>query len=40
MLYFKSRKLARDFANGSKKVVDLGSTAAEGRRWAVKVLLK
>lgn len=39
MLFFETRKLARDFAGRSgNKPVDLGSDADLGRRWAVKVL--
>ena len=42
MMYFKSRKAMRDFANKSgKKSIDLakGESAVEaGKRWAVKIL--
>jgi len=40
MLYFRTRKYARDYA-GKKagyKVVDNGTYAKAGRRWGVKVL--
>lgn len=36
MIYFESRSKARGFANGNKKVVDLGAGLA--KRWAVKVI--
>ena len=40
MLYFRTRKVARDYA-GKKdayKLVDKGTYAKAGRRWGVKVL--
>jgi hypothetical protein len=36
MMYFESRSKAREFAHGSKKIVDLGAGLA--KRWAVKVV--
>lgn len=40
MLFFKTRTQARSFKAKSDKYrfVDMGSEAAAGRRWAVKVL--
>lgn len=39
MLYFATRTTARTFATKSnRKVIDLGTTTKENRRWAVKVL--
>lgn len=35
MLFFSTRAKARNFAKGSKKVVDCGSDAR--KRWAVRI---
>ena len=38
MMYFKNRALVRAFASKSnRQVIDNGSTADAGKRWAVKV---
>lgn len=40
MLYFKTRQAARNFAKGTKKVIDCAVNNANccyGRRWAVKI---
>ena len=41
LLCFKTRSLARAFASrtGGCKVIDLGTAAAKGSRWAVKVTI-
>ena len=39
MLYFLTRQAARNFAKGTKKVIDLAkSSPYMGKRWAVKVV--
>lgn len=40
MMYFETRKLAREFSTKNEKfqVVDNGTDRAVGRRWAVSVL--
>lgn len=39
MIYFKTRAQARNFAKGTKKVIDCAVNAnyCYGRRWAVKI---
>lgn len=36
MIYFSARSKARNFAKGTKKLIDLGKTSP--KRWAVRVL--
>lgn len=37
MIYFTTRANARNFAKGSKKVVDYGASAS--KRWAVRIVV-